>query len=102
MSRTNRMVTNLKPVFYFYNRFLLPSLFLNFLLIFLNLPFSVSFTVKIVFFGLLLFVFLYTRQKSKLNFYHNLSINTPQLFITSFLMDVIILSLTYLIAGYVI
>ena len=95
------MVAKLKPVFYFYNRFLLPSLFLNFLLIFLRLPFSVSFSVKILFFGLLLFVFLFTKQKSKLTFYHNLSINTPQLFILSFIMDVVILAITYLIAGYV-
>lgn len=96
------MVAKLKPVFYFYNRFLLPSLFLNFLLIFLRLPFSVSFSVKILFFGLLLFVFLFTKQKSKLTFYHNLSINTPQLFILSFIMDVVLLALTYLIAGYAI
>lgn len=95
------MAIKLKPVFYFYNRFLLPSLFLNFLIIFLRLPFSVSVSVKILFFGLLLFVFLFTKQKSKLTFFQNLSINTPQLFIISFLMDVIILSLTYLIAGYV-
>lgn len=95
------MVSKLKPVFYFYNRFLLPSLFLNFLLIFLNLPFSASFSVKIMFFGLLLFVFLFTKQKSKLTFYHNLSINTSQLFILSFIMDVTILAATYLIAGYV-
>lgn len=95
------MVTKIRPIFYFYNRFLLPSLFLNFLLIFLKLPFSVSFSVKILFFGLLLFVFLFTKQKSKLTFYHNLAINTPQLFILSFIMDVIILALTYLIADYV-
>jgi len=62
----------------------------------------VSFSVKILFFGLLLFVFLFTKQKSKLTFYHNLSINTPQLFIMSFILDVIILAFTYLIAGYVI
>lgn len=93
------MVSKLKPVYYFYNKYLLSSLLLNFLLVSLQLPFSVSFSIKILFFGLLLFVFLFTKQKSKLTFYHNLAITTPTLFILSFIMDVVILFLTYLITG---
>ena len=95
------MTAKIKPVFYFYRRFLLPSLLFNFLLIFLNQPFPVSFALKILFFGLLLFVYLYTKQKSKLVFYQNLSISTPYLFGFSFLLDITLLALTYLIAGYV-
>lgn len=94
------MLTRITPIFYFYRKFLLPSILFNFLLLFLNLPFVVSFAVKALFFLLLLFVYLYTKQKSKLIFYQNLSIRTGHLFALSFIMDVFILAVTYLIFGY--
>jgi len=94
------MTARIKPVFYFYRRFLLPSLLFNFLLIFLDQPFAISFALKILFFGLLLFVYLYTKQKNKLIFYQNLSISTPYLFGLSFLMDITLLAITYILIGY--
>ena len=94
------MTARIKPVFYFYRRFLLPSLLFNFLLIFLDQPFPVSFALKFLFFGLLLFVYLYTKQKNKLIFYQNLSISTPSLFVLSFLMDITLLAITYILIGY--
>lgn len=94
------MVAKLKPVFYFYRRFLLPSVLFNFLLLFLTVSFTVALSIKFLFFGLLLFIFLYTKQKYKLTFYQNLSVNTPHLFILSFLADALLLAIIYLIFGY--
>ncbi len=94
------MIAKLKPVYYFYRRFLLPSVLFNFLLLFLKVSFPVALSIKVLFFALLLFVFLFTKQKYKLTFYQNLSINTSHLFILSFLADAVILAITYLIFSY--
>lgn len=94
------MVNKLKLVYYFYSRFLLPSLVFNFLLVFMKIDFAVSFFFKVLFFALLIFVYLRTRQKEKLTFYQNLSVNTVFLFGLSFIMDIAILTAVYLIFTY--
>lgn len=94
------MANKLKLVYYFYSKFLLPSLVFNFLLVFMNIDFEVSFFFKVMLFGLLVFVYLRTKQKEKLTFYQNLSVNTVFLFGLSFIMDIAILTTVYLIFTY--
>lgn len=94
------MVNKLKLVYYFYSKFLLPSLVFNFLLVLMKIDFEVSFFFKALFFGLLIFVYLKTKQKEKLTFYQNLSVNMVFLFGLSFIMDIAILTAVYLIFGY--
>lgn len=94
------MVHKLKLVYYFYSRFLLPSLVFNFLLVFMKIDFEVSFLFKVLFFALLIFIYLKTKQKEKLTFYQNLSVNRIFLFGSSFILDIAILTAVYLIFGY--
>ncbi len=95
------MINKLRLVFYFYSRFLLPSLFFNFLLVLMAIDFEVSFMLKVLFFTVLVFVYLTTRQKEKLTFYQNFSMNRVFLFGISFLTDIALLTAVYLIFGYV-
>lgn len=93
------MLKKLRSVFYFYQGFLLPSLFLNFLLVLFKIEFFISFIFKIVFFALLIYGIYNTRQKDKLTFYQNLSIGAVFLFGMSLLMDLLLLTIVYLIFG---
>jgi hypothetical protein len=93
------MEQKLQSIFLFYRRFLLSSFLVNILLLLLGIVFVVAATIKILFFALLLFINLTTKQKEKLTFYHNLSISTYYLFGMSLLLDLLLLFVTYLLFG---
>ncbi|HSI68714.1 MAG TPA: hypothetical protein VK941_00665 [Gillisia sp.] len=95
------MEQKLHSIFLFYRRFFVSSFIVNILLLLLGISFAVAATIKILFFALLLFINLTTKQKEKLTFYHNLSISTFFLFGMSLLLDLLLLFVTYLIIGYV-
>lgn len=94
------MVAKFKPVLLFYGRFLLPSLFVNILLVVVGIALPVSGGIKIMFLGLILLDYLNTKHKNKLTFYHNLSISTTFLFGVSLILDLFLLVVTYKIVGY--
>lgn len=93
------MAQKLNSIFVFYRRFFLSSFIVNILLLLLGIAFVVAATIKFLFFGLLLFIYLTTKQKEKLTFYHNLSISTYYLFGVSLLLDLLLLFVTYLVFG---
>ncbi|MCM4160719.1 hypothetical protein FHG64_04985 [Antarcticibacterium flavum] len=95
------MAQKLNSIFVFYRRFFVSSFIVNILLLLLGIAFVVAATIKVLFFGLLLFIYLTTRQKEKLTFYHNLSISTYYLFGMSLLLDLLLLFFTYVIFGHV-
>jgi hypothetical protein len=93
------MEQKLQSIFLFYRRFLVSSFLVNILLLLLGIAFVVAASIKILFFVLLLFINLTTKQKEKLTFYHNLSISTYYLFGMSLLLDLLLLFVTYLLFG---
>ena len=93
------MVQKLRSIFLFYRRYLVSSALANVLLLLMGISLPVSATIKICFFGFLLFIYLTTKQRNKLTFYQNLSISTYYLFGVTLLFDLVLLFLTYFLAG---
>jgi len=87
----------LQFIFFFYKQFLLISLLFDFLFLYFEISLFVALVVKILMAGLLFWVFNEGKRKYKLNFYRNLGISPIGLFSISFLMDVLLMLLCYLI-----
>lgn len=93
------MIQKLRSVFLFYRKFLISSVLVNLLLLFIGIVLPVSVAIKAMFFGWLMIIYLTSRLRDKLTFYHNLSISTYYLFSAAFIFDLLLLIITYLIFG---
>lgn len=93
------MVQKMKLVFLFYRNFLVSSVLVNVLLLLFGIFLPVSIGIKTLFFCCLVIIYLTSKLKNKLIFYHNLSLSTRYLFAATFVFDLLLLFITYFIFG---